>query len=168
MDTTREVEKKHETKLTSSKTDFSSCLCMFSESQEETFKIGSQLGEKFFSCNNIIAIRGELGAGKTTLIKGLVSSFIENSSEFVNSPTFTYLNTYKGTRTIHHFDLYRLQNEKDFIALGFLDYLDGKEICCIEWPERIFSLLPDHTIMIDIQYLDETKRRISLINYGTY
>ncbi|HSX12270.1 MAG TPA: tRNA (adenosine(37)-N6)-threonylcarbamoyltransferase complex ATPase subunit type 1 TsaE [Rhabdochlamydiaceae bacterium] len=130
---------------------------MFSSSQEETQQLGHKLAQQL-SPNSVLAVQGDLGAGKTTLIKGIVSSVLGLDPALVNSPTFTYLNIYPGDPVFYHFDLYRIQNENDFFKLGFLDYLDAGGICCIEWPERIRSILPEKTLWIQLAYHDATKR----------
>lgn len=130
-------------------------------SAEEMVELGKQLG-KTLPQGQIIALFGDLGAGKTTLIKGLAEAIAGVSSREVCSPTFIYLNIYSGTRQLYHFDLYRLRGEDDFRAMGFEEYLNTNEICCIEWPERIESLLPSGTLVIDISYTGETSRNISM------
>lgn len=110
-------------------------------SPEETFQIGSQFGQTLGSpC--IIALSGDLGAGKTTFIRGIASSLGADERE-VCSPTFTYLNIYQGRIPIYHFDLYRIPTEKEFEAAGFDEYLHADGICCIEWSEKISSLLQE-------------------------
>lgn len=108
--------------------------------------------------NSILAIQGDLGAGKTTFIKGIVAAALGINPATINSPTFTYLNIYQGNPPFYHFDLYRLQNEKDFFSLGFADFLDAGGVCCIEWPERIQKILPKETIWVHLSYQDVTKR----------
>jgi len=124
-------------------------------SAEETFLAGFSLGTTL-KPNSIVAFFGDLGAGKTTFIKGLVSSL---SPEIVTSPTFTYLHIYAAN--IYHFDLYRLRSEKDFIDLGFAEYFARDGICLIEWAEKIIAILPDHTIRIFLEHKGEDRRTIS-------
>ena len=108
----------------------------------------------------VLAISGDLGAGKTTLVKGIVEAATEENPRTISSPTFTYLNIYHGTRTVYHFDLYRLKEEKEFLNLGLSDYLEAEGICCIEWPERIPNLLPKTTLFIQLLYRNESEREI--------
>lgn len=93
----------------------------------------------------MICFFGELAAGKTTLIKGLVHGAADYDPSLVQSPTFNYLNIYEGSKRICHFDLYRLEGPEDFFTMGFEEYLEQETICCIEWAERIRPCLyPNH------------------------
>ncbi len=130
-------------------------------SAEETTALGVKLGSTLPQ-GTIIALFGDLGAGKTTLIKGLAAAAAGIDPRAVCSPTFTYLNIYSGTTPFYHFDLYRLRNEDDFLSLGFDEYFTTEGICCIEWPERILSLLPERTLLIEIAYSLESSRTITL------
>ncbi|HSX03817.1 MAG TPA: tRNA (adenosine(37)-N6)-threonylcarbamoyltransferase complex ATPase subunit type 1 TsaE [Rhabdochlamydiaceae bacterium] len=134
-------------------------LELLSSSEEETDQLGKKLAQQL-SRGDILALRGDLGAGKTTLIKGIVSGALEINPAVINSPTFTYLNIYPGEPTFYHFDLYRLKDEKDFFTLGFVEFLDAGGICCIEWPERIQKILPKKTIWIHLIHQDKTKRAL--------
>src|SRR5260221_14554725 len=114
-------------------------LTVVTSCAEETFQIGSQLGKQLITpC--IITFYGDLGAGKTTFIRGIASSVGIDERE-VCSPTFNYLNIYQGHLKMYHFDLYRIPTEQEFIAAGFDEFLNSDAICCIEWSEKISSLL---------------------------
>jgi tRNA threonylcarbamoyladenosine biosynthesis protein TsaE len=128
-------------------------------SADETFQIAKAWGATLKS-GDVIAFDGDLGAGKTTFIRGIADCFgIDTHS--VSSPTFTYLNIYKGTKTLYHFDLYRIKSEHDFLSAGFDDFLQEDAICCIEWAERVEALLKEcHRVSITI--LSEEKREICL------
>lgn len=130
----------------------------FTESPEETIRLGEQLALDL-KPGTIIALKGDLGAGKTTLIKGIAAHC---PNVIINSPTFTYLQIYSGTPPIFHFDLYRLKGEQEFLEKGFSDYFDQSGICCIEWPERIERLLPQNTLWISIEHLGEGRRKIGI------
>lgn len=111
---------------------------------------------------DILALHGDLGAGKTTLVKSIIETLTSTPSREVQSPTFIYLHTYEAPMPIFHFDLYRLQNSEMFIQMGFLDCFDEKGICIIEWAEKITSLLPSHTLHLQFTHLEEDKRRIDV------
>lgn len=130
-------------------------------SSEETFTLGVQLG-KSLQAGSIVCFFGDLGAGKTTMIKGIVSGAGSASSSEVTSPTFTYLHVYKGPKTIYHFDLYRLPSEDEFVAMGFDEYFDAGGVCCIEWSEKIPSLVKENTMRIDIEHLGGDSRNIRI------
>lgn len=141
------------------KTNCTRTLC---KSAEETLQLGAALGRTLRG-GQVLAFTGDLGAGKTTFIKGLVSVLTHTDINDVSSPTFAYVNTYSGpTLNVHHFDLYRLKTADDFFALGFDEYFDAGGICCIEWPEIITDHLPTGTIFVEIQYLAETNREITI------
>lgn len=126
-------------------------------SAEETLDVGKTIAQSLTE-SSILCLKGDLGAGKTTLIKGIVAEFSGVNPLEVNSPTFTYLNIYDGHRTLYHFDLYRLKGPEDFLARGFDEYFEGP--CCIEWAEKIEALLPKNCGVITINYLGEEKREI--------
>ncbi|WP_228546952.1 tRNA (adenosine(37)-N6)-threonylcarbamoyltransferase complex ATPase subunit type 1 TsaE [Candidatus Neptunochlamydia vexilliferae] len=128
-----------------------------SNSAEETEKIGREIGQEL-SADATLCLSGDLGAGKTTLIKGIVSEVVGISPHEVTSPTFTYLNIYEGKETVYHFDCYRLQDEKAFLERGLGDYFEG--LCLLEWPEKVKGILPKERISIHISYLGEGKREI--------
>lgn len=98
--------------------------------------------------NSILALQGDLGAGKTTFVQGLAQGL--GITELVQSPTFTYLQIYE--ESLYHFDLYRLKNERDFTLLGFEEYFDAGGIVVIEWPGRIASLIPASAHLITLSY----------------
>lgn len=132
----------------------------FSSSAEETENIGRQIAKTLIP-GTILAIQGDLGAGKTTLIKGIALQLLEVCPTIVNSPTFNYLNIYQGNPNLCHFDLYRLKGADDFLKMGFLDFFSNGNICCIEWPERIETILPEQTCWIRMQYNNQDQRYIS-------
>lgn len=123
--------------------------------------MGSALG-KTLNENSVVCFFGDLAAGKTTFIKGLVAGAAEYDSQEVISPTFVYLNIYKGKKTIYHFDLYRLRDTDQFLSMGFDEYFFANGICCIEWTERIADLLPPNTIKVSLAHLNETTREITI------
>lgn len=138
-------------------------ISFVTEGAEETKRAGRELAKQL-KPNSVLAFRGELGAGKTTFIKGLISEIADLPENTVVSPTFCYLNIYPGGRlTVYHFDLYRLKDEQDFLKLGFHEYLNAEGICCIEWAEKIPSLLPLHTQKIELLYESAEKRTIRML-----
>jgi len=104
---------------------------------------------------------GDMGAGKTTLIKSLCKQL--GSNDNITSPTFSIVNQYNGEgATIYHFDFYRLKNEHEALDIGFEEYLYSGNYCFIEWPEKIPNLLPDNFISISIQVMDNNTRQINI------
>lgn len=129
-----------------------------SRSAEETYQIGQTLA-KHFKLGDVLLFQGTLGAGKTTLIQGLIHALTGKKHEVV-SPTFIYVNVYEGDNLVCHFDLYRLESDGEFYARAFDEYLDPKAIVCLEWPERVPSLKGSHTIRLS--HLNETMRKIEV------
>jgi len=133
--------------------------CLISSSIEETQAIASELSATL-SPGAILAFFGDLGAGKTTFIKSVISALSRVSEWEVCSPTFSYLNVYDK---IYHFDLYRISSSEEFVKMGFEDYLGGDRICCIEWAERIEDILPRDTTRISIEHVKEGVRKIEIV-----
>ncbi len=129
------------------------------QTAEETVSFGSGFSSEL-KANQILALRGDLGAGKTTFVQGLLKGL--SISDTAQSPTFTYLQIYQGAIPIYHFDLYRLKNESDFIYLGFEDCLYAGGIAVIEWPERISSIIPDDAHLIEMSH--SPSGRIALVD----
>jgi tRNA threonylcarbamoyladenosine biosynthesis protein TsaE len=135
-----------------------------SSSEEHTRTIGRDLSQSLFS-GAVIALEGDLGAGKTEFVRGFVGECEEG--EEVTSPTFALLNTYTcGGRRIHHFDLYRVKSYTELQEMGFDEYLFSGETVLIEWPDRAEGLLPEATIRVVIDHIDATTRRISVYYPG--
>ncbi len=130
-------------------------------SPEETMALGESLG-KVLLVNNVLCFFGDLGAGKTTFIKGIVKGYAQYPSEQVNSPTFVYLNIYSGNHTVYHFDLYRLRDADEFISMGFDEMFTAEGICCIEWSEKIAHLLPPGCLKITMEHSEEESRLIKI------
>ena len=118
-----------------------------SRSEAETIKIAEDIA-RTLKAGDVVALHGELGAGKTAFVKGIAGFF--GAKDVVSSPTFTIVNEYNGSLDIYHFDAYRLENvtvdECDWID----DYLFGDGVCVIEWAENIKSILPEEHIQIKI------------------
>jgi tRNA threonylcarbamoyladenosine biosynthesis protein TsaE len=127
----------------------------------ETLEFGGRLARELQQ-GYVIALSGELGAGKTALVKGLARGL--GITVEVTSPTFTLIHEYTGGRlALYHIDLYRLDSVPQALAIGIEDYLNGAGVTVIEWAERIAPLLPPHTIRIHMESLGENTRRIEVV-----
>jgi tRNA threonylcarbamoyladenosine biosynthesis protein TsaE len=106
----------------------------------------------------IIALRGSMGAGKTTFIRYLGKAM--GIEDVVNSPTYGYVNEYESSfyEKVYHFDLYRLDTLDQAYDIGIEEYIYSESLCIIEWPEIISELLPDETIWVDIEVTEEGDR----------
>ncbi|WP_299501066.1 tRNA (adenosine(37)-N6)-threonylcarbamoyltransferase complex ATPase subunit type 1 TsaE [Mucilaginibacter sp.] len=108
----------------------------------------------------IFLFHGDMGAGKTTLIKSLCEVLGVTGS--VTSPTFAIVNEYAGDSKIYHFDFYRLKNQTEALDMGAEEYFYSGNYCFLEWPEKIPDMLPHHYISISIAVLNDNKRKISI------
>ena len=130
-------------------------------SPEETQAIGRQIGETL-KVGDVIALIGDLGAGKTCLAQGIARGVGIAAHEIVNSPSYTLINEYAGEIPIYHIDLYRLKHHGEIVDLGLEEFLEGNGICIIEWADRMSNLLPANHIQITMTWVDETTRVIDL------
>ncbi|MDE0300506.1 MAG: tRNA (adenosine(37)-N6)-threonylcarbamoyltransferase complex ATPase subunit type 1 TsaE [Candidatus Poribacteria bacterium] len=130
-------------------------------SPEETQSIGKQIGGNL-KAGDVVALIGDLGAGKTCLTQGIACGIGIASHEVVNSPSYTLINEYVGNIPIYHIDLYRLQHHGEIVELGLEEYLEGTGICIIEWADRMANLLPANRIEITMTWVGESTRAIEL------
>jgi tRNA threonylcarbamoyladenosine biosynthesis protein TsaE len=121
--------------------------------------IASQIIE-FGESYNIWLFEGQMGAGKTTLIKEICKQF--GVEESVNSPTYSLVNEYatKAKKIIFHFDFYRLKNETEALDYGLEEYFDSGNLCLCEWPSMIPNLWPNQYLMLNLNILDDGSREI--------
>ncbi|MBQ7940866.1 MAG: tRNA (adenosine(37)-N6)-threonylcarbamoyltransferase complex ATPase subunit type 1 TsaE [Muribaculaceae bacterium] len=111
----------------------------------------------------VFAFNGEMGAGKTTFIKAVCEEL--GVEDITNSPSFAIINEYRSETTaelIYHFDCYRLENETEAEEIGVEDYFYSGALCFIEWPERVADLLPDDTVDVDVEELEDGSRKVTL------
>ena len=130
-----------------------------SNSAAETEAIGGRLAEDI-EVQSILALKGELGSGKTLFVKGLVAGL--GSRADVTSPTFTILHEYRGGRVpIYHFDFFRLQERQSIARLGLDDYFFGDGVSVIEWADRFPELIPQQARWILLEIKPENQRAIT-------
>lgn len=109
--------------------------------------------------HKIFLFYGDMGAGKTTLIKSICEYL--GTTEPVTSPTFSIVNEYIGANAnIYHFDFYRLKNQTEALDMGYEEYFYSGAYCFVEWPEKIAGLLPEHYISVRIEVTGNNSRRI--------
>jgi tRNA threonylcarbamoyladenosine biosynthesis protein TsaE len=132
-------------------------------SAEETIAYGRALAAEL-SPPLIVLLSGDLGAGKTTLVKGIAEGFDAARADDVTSPTFTLVHEYRGPRaTLYHVDLYRIDTPRDLETLGLDDLLAPNCILLIEWGEKFPRLQSDKNLEITLERVGETERRIQRI-----
>ena len=127
--------------------------------EEETEALGERLA-KCLRAGAVVALYGDLGAGKTAFVRGMARGL--DIRESVSSPTFTIVNEYPGDPALFHFDMYRLKNAEELYGIGWEDYLDRNGICVTEWSERIEEALPEDAVRVTIRRLSDTERSISI------
>lgn len=121
------------------------------------------LGERlaaYLGPGDVVALYGDLGAGKTHLVKGVCGA-LGVPAAAVNSPTFTLVNEYDGGRMpVYHFDAYRIRGTAEFFEMGYEEYFFGEGLCLVEWPEHVEALLPPHTLRLRLLHRGADRRRI--------
>ena len=147
-------------------------MILKSKSPSQTQKIADDLAKKIIKNGQqryaqVIALEGELGAGKTTFVKGFVGAF--DIKSHITSPTFVLLKGYSlqltGYRFLYHIDAYRLKNYRDLLPLGIKEAIaKPTNIILIEWSERVRPILPKKYIKIHIDHLDKNSRKITIQN----
>lgn len=126
---------------------------------QETHEVGRALAQRL-SVGDIVALYGDLGAGKTVFVRGLCAGLGLDPAE-VTSPTFTIVHEYHDARLpVYHFDAYRIERIEEFYGLGYEEYFFGNGVTIVEWADRVESLIPDHTIRIRIEHGGGNKRHI--------
>lgn len=110
----------------------------------------------------VVAFYGEMGAGKTTLIRAICDRL--GVTDAVSSPTFALVNHYvgEGERNIYHFDFYRIDQLEEAFDLGYDEYFDSDALCLVEWPEKVEPLLPDDALIVRIEVTGPTSRTITI------
>jgi tRNA threonylcarbamoyladenosine biosynthesis protein TsaE len=133
------------------------------QSAEETIAFGRTLAE-LLAPPKLVLLRGDLGAGKTTLVKGIAEAFQAASEEDVTSPTFTLIHEYRGPQaTLYHIDLYRVDTPRQLETLGLDDLVAPDSILLIEWGEKFSRLAFERDVEITLERVGETQRRIRVI-----
>jgi tRNA threonylcarbamoyladenosine biosynthesis protein TsaE len=132
-------------------------------SPEETIAFGRTLTE-LLAAPKLVLLRGDLGAGKTTLVKGIAAAFDAAAEEDVTSPTFTLIHEYRGPRAnLFHIDLYRIDTARGLETLGLDDLRSDNSILLIEWGEKFPRLVRERDVEIALERTDENTRRIRIL-----
>jgi tRNA threonylcarbamoyladenosine biosynthesis protein TsaE len=140
-------------------------VVLSSTTPEQTHQWGKLLGI-LLERGDVVALKGELGAGKTTLAQGIAEGLGVSRDYYVTSPTFTLINEYKGRIPLYHLDFYRINTSAEVEHLGLEEYFQGEGVSIIEWPEKIEPFLPSECLMILLEYVDYHVRKLSLWGRG--
>ncbi|MBN1856416.1 MAG: tRNA (adenosine(37)-N6)-threonylcarbamoyltransferase complex ATPase subunit type 1 TsaE [Dehalococcoidia bacterium] len=140
-------------------------LTLTTRHEDQTVALGHRLGE-LASVGDVFLLHGELGAGKTCLIRGIAEGLGVSGRAF--SPSFVLVRQYRGRLTLYHMDFYRLERPEEVEDLGVEEYLYGDGVCAIEWAERASGLLPHACLEISLYYVsaEEQARTIKFAAYG--
>jgi tRNA threonylcarbamoyladenosine biosynthesis protein TsaE len=133
------------------------------EGEESTVALGQAIGSAIAGCPGVVTVflQGNLGAGKTTLTRGVLRHF--GHSGPVKSPTYTLVEAYElPARTLYHFDLYRLGDPEELEYMGIRDYFANDSVCLLEWPERGTGYLPAPDLTVEV-LVDGSGRQVNLL-----
>jgi len=126
--------------------------CVDSRSAEETRRLGSSLG-RALRAGDVVALSGDLGAGKTCLVQGIALGLDVSPEVPVTSPTFTLVGEYAGRLPLRHADFYRVESYARLVGAGFEDLLDGQGVLVVEWPELFPEALPPDRLEVQMAML---------------
>ncbi len=143
----------------------SRCPCLIKTTGvKETIAIGRRLG-RLLTPGDVICLTGELGAGKTCLVKGIADGLGIKETR-ITSPTFIIVNEYSGRIPLYHIDLYRIGIIEDLRDIGIEEIMFGNGVTAIEWAERIMDKLPDERLDITMTWVDDKTRTININAFG--
>jgi tRNA threonylcarbamoyladenosine biosynthesis protein TsaE len=132
------------------------------KSPEETIALGQELAS-MLAPPKLVVLSGDLGAGKTTLVKGIAQGFGAASEEDVTSPTFTLIHEYRGpAATVYHIDLYRIDTPRELDTLALDDLMTDNSVLLIEWGEKFPRFQRERDVKIAIERISENERRIKI------
>jgi tRNA threonylcarbamoyladenosine biosynthesis protein TsaE len=136
------------------------------QSEEETREAGKKLAAQLPS-RGVVLLVGNLGAGKTTLVKGIVEGLGLADADDVSSPTYTIVHEYGDPVRVYHVDLYRLETTAEVLGMGMEDLLESSALVLIEWGERFPGIMPTRRTEIRITPLGESSRRLAVARIGS-
>ena len=140
-------------------------LKIFTNSPQETHALGQTIGERIDAAT-ILALKGDLGSGKTAFVQGLARGLDVPEEYYITSPTFTLINEYPGRLPLYHVDLYRLDKNSDIEDIGLGALIEGQGVVAIEWAHKLAADALDEHLAIEFKIIDDECRDIGLIAYG--
>ena len=133
---------------------------VITEGPEETVRLGEELAH-MLRPGDVVALVGELGSGKTTLVKGIAQGLFVK--EPVISPSFLLARSYRGRMPLHHLDAYRVNSPEELVEVGLLELLPPEEgVTVVEWADRVEELIPPGSLWVHLEHLDQDRRRLTL------
>ncbi len=133
-------------------------------SPEQTWRTGEMLGARL-GAGDLVCLYGDLGAGKTSFSYGIALG-LGVQEQYISSPTFTFVNEYKGRVPFYHIDLYRLKDPGELESIGFEEYIDSDGVTVIEWAERAEDDLPLECLSVYLSYVNDHSREIGFLAEG--
>ena len=143
-----------------------SCVDLFLSSPRETESFGYSIGQLLHG-GEVLALIGELGVGKTALVRGIVAGLGVPAAS-VTSPTFTIVHEYQGRLPVVHVDLYRLQKSEEIESIGLSDYFADDAVVAIEWADRFPRFLPEDRLEVKFAHRTRTTRRVRMEARGSH
>jgi tRNA threonylcarbamoyladenosine biosynthesis protein TsaE len=140
-------------------------LTLYTHGPEKTVDLGRHVGSLLVA-GDVVALVGDLGAGKTCLVKGIARGLEVPEESYVRSPSFVILNMYPGRCLLYHLDLYRIQEPVELEDLGYREIFYGDGVAVIEWADKIPTLLPAERLEVHLAFQNETDREITLEGIG--
>ena len=133
-----------------------------SQSVEQTQTLGRRLGA-FLQPGDVVALVGQLGAGKTYFVKGIAAGLGVADDRQVNSPTFVLVNEYSGRVPVHHLDVYRLGEPEELTAIGFDEMCTSGGVVIVEWADRVREVMPERTVWVEIKVTGAEEREMAFL-----
>jgi tRNA threonylcarbamoyladenosine biosynthesis protein TsaE len=140
-------------------------LIIHSDSEAASLELGRHIGE-CLEAGDVLALWGELGAGKTLLTRGIARGLGISPEVRITSPTFTFINEYEGRLYLYHIDLYRVVDAAELNTIPWREVLFGSGVAVVEWPERLGQGLPDERFDIQLQITGDDTRTITISAHG--
>jgi len=137
-----------------------------SNNTNDTIALGKRIGKKL-KPGDVVALIGNLGAGKTVFTKGIAEGLGVKAAKYVNSPTFVLIKQYKGKLPLYHFDLYRMDSQQQVKEIGYEEYFYGDGVTVVEWADKIKELLPKKYLRVQFSIKGKEKRQIKYENIGS-
>jgi tRNA threonylcarbamoyladenosine biosynthesis protein TsaE len=137
---------------------------VITSSPEQTWRTGEMLGARL-GAGDLVCLYGDLGAGKTSFSYGIALG-LGVQEQYISSPTFTFVNEYKGRVPFYHIDLYRLKDPGELESIGFEEYIDSDGVTVIEWAERAEDDLPVECLSVYLSYVNDHSREIGFLAEG--